>query len=280
MLDSKSIVDVTALSIKNAQEYFKNIKLTDVEKEISKVILREIEDRLEFMIDVGIEYLSLGQTYEYRIVKSAREGTTGYSGYGYIYAGIEAPLVEDRGKVVLLVESTYAAALSNELFRLEMDLAGDGWTVLRHNVWRTNTPPQIKALITADYYADPANVKSVFLFGRVPVPYSGSLCPDGHGDHCGAWAADVYYADMDGTWTDSSINSTNASRPENRNAPGDGKFDQTTPLSNFELQVGRVDMANLSSFPEGRAGVAPALPEQAPPVSSRLFQSPAPGDCG
>jgi hypothetical protein len=193
----------------------------------------------------------VGATYEYQIRKTAREGTTSYNGVGYILAGMEGPLVEFRGKVILLVESTYAASLSNELTRLQLDLAGDGWTVLRRDVWRTNTPPQIKAIITNDYYADPQNVKSVLLFGRVPVPYSGSLCPDGHGDHCGAWPADVYYGDVAGTWTDSALNTTNASRVENRNQPGDGKFDQTTFPAVLKLQVGRVDFYNLPAFAEG-----------------------------
>lgn len=191
-----------------------------------------------------------GQTYEYQVRKSAREGTTSYTGVGYLLAGIEAPLVESRGKVVLLVDSTHAASLSNELARLQLDLIGDGWAVLRHDVSRASTPPQIKAIITNDYYADPQNVKAVFLFGHVPVPYSGSLCPDGHGDHCGAWPADVYYADVAGNWTDSTLNATNASRTENRNQPGDGKFDQTTFPATVKLQVGRVDLWNLPAFPQ------------------------------
>ena len=35
------------------------MKLTEIEKEISKVVLKEIDSRLQFMMDVGIEYLSL-----------------------------------------------------------------------------------------------------------------------------------------------------------------------------------------------------------------------------
>ena len=46
--------------------------------------------------------VAAGGAYEYRISKSA----TGYSGEGYIYAGMELPVVESRGKVVLLVDNT------------------------------------------------------------------------------------------------------------------------------------------------------------------------------
>src|SRR5207247_2013233 len=148
--------------------------------------------------------VSLGTAYEYQIAKNA--GT--YNGYGYIQTGINVPLVDSRGKVVLVVDGTYAANLATELTRLQQDLAGDGWTVLRHDVGRNDSVVSVKILIKADYNADPANVKAVFLFGHVPVPYSGQLNPDGHADHVGAWPADVYYGEMDGTWTDTSVNFT------------------------------------------------------------------------
>jgi excinuclease ABC subunit A len=59
LLNGKSIVELTALSITDAKTFFDNIKLTDTEKEISSVVIKEIDDRLKFMMDVGIEYLSL-----------------------------------------------------------------------------------------------------------------------------------------------------------------------------------------------------------------------------
>ena len=58
-IDDKNIVDMTALSIEEAKVFFDEIKLSETEKEIAKVILREIESRLEFMVNVGIEYLTL-----------------------------------------------------------------------------------------------------------------------------------------------------------------------------------------------------------------------------
>lgn len=58
-IDGKNIVDTTSLSIEKAINYFDSIKLTDSEKEISKVVLKEIQARLSFMVNVGIEYLTL-----------------------------------------------------------------------------------------------------------------------------------------------------------------------------------------------------------------------------
>ena len=209
--------------------------------------------------------VAVGTTYEYRISKSAPT----YGGMGYIYSGIQVPLTESRGKVVLLVDNTFTSSLALELTRLQQDLAGDGWTVLRHDVARMTVDPantsssvwkarsnelaSVKALIKADYNADTANVKAVFIFGHIPVPYSGSLNPDGHPEHLGAWPADVYYGEMNSSWTDTSVNSTGASDPRNWNVPGDGKFDPSVLPSTVELQVGRVDLANLPSFSQSEA---------------------------
>ena len=74
----------------------------------------------------------IGRAYEYQVVKT----TSLYEGYGYVYAGIELPMVEDRGKLLLVVDETYAADLPNELAQLEQDLTGDGWSVVRLDVQR------------------------------------------------------------------------------------------------------------------------------------------------
>lgn len=59
LIGGKNIVDFTGLSIKDAFDFFSNLKMSEREKNISKVVMREIESRLLFMINVGIEYLSL-----------------------------------------------------------------------------------------------------------------------------------------------------------------------------------------------------------------------------
>jgi hypothetical protein len=199
-----------------------------------------------------------GGIYEYAIHKVT---SLGYNGYGYIAVGVNAPLVDRRGKVVLVVDAAQAAALATELTRLQQDLVGDGWTVVRHDVNRNDSAANVKNLIRSTYQADPANVKAVFLFGHVPVPYSGNIVPDGHyPDHQGAWPADAYYGDMDGGWTDNSVYNTAAYSSRNHNVPGDGKFDQSTMPSTIELQVGRVDLANMP----GRTvwGGPPTLPSE------------------
>ncbi|MCX6747588.1 MAG: excinuclease ABC subunit UvrA [Candidatus Nomurabacteria bacterium] len=56
-----NILDLASLSIADAHEFFKNLKLSDQEKEISVPVVREIEARLQFMLDVGLDYLQLSR---------------------------------------------------------------------------------------------------------------------------------------------------------------------------------------------------------------------------
>jgi len=57
----KNIVEITDMSIKHAAEFFADLKLSKQDKEISKVVMKEIESRLHFMLDVGIDYLTLNR---------------------------------------------------------------------------------------------------------------------------------------------------------------------------------------------------------------------------
>lgn len=54
-----NIVNITKLSIEEVADFFVDLKLTDQEKDISKVVIKEIEARIQFLLNVGLEYLSL-----------------------------------------------------------------------------------------------------------------------------------------------------------------------------------------------------------------------------
>lgn len=56
-----NIVDITALSIKDAKDYFLRLPLSKKEQEIASVVIREISSRLDFMLNVGLDYLSLNR---------------------------------------------------------------------------------------------------------------------------------------------------------------------------------------------------------------------------
>jgi len=185
-----------------------------------------------------------GVQYEYRVDRLARD----YIGRGYLCAGSELPEVENRGGVLLLVESGVAKALTNELERLRRDLIGDGWRVIRREVKRDDTVAITRTQIRNVWSQSSNELRTVFLLGHIPVPYSGSINPDGHKNHRGAWPADLVYADVDGEWTDTETHKT-YKRGNQENVPLDGKFDQNTIAPNsLELELGRVDLANMPAF--------------------------------
>jgi hypothetical protein len=190
-----------------------------------------------------------------------------------IFVALNLAQVTGRGRVVLLVDQTLASLLAPALSRWISDLVGDGWTVLRHDVPRHDDQAwlpgpansryqddcrRIKALVAADYQAQPAATRTVVIVGHVTIPYSGLGAEDGHREHAGAWPADCFYGDLDGQWTDTQVNVASPN-PALQNVPGDGKFDanvfnpQLLPsgpdgVGGVELAVGRIDFARLPAF--------------------------------
>lgn|ERR1043166_7085288 len=160
----------------------------------------------------------VGTTYEYQVIKI---GSDGYIGYGYIYTGINAVLTEHRGTVLLVVADTFSASLVAELARLQGDLIGDGWAVIRIDVSINDTPATVKGRIVDAYRADPENVQAVFLLGHVPVLRTGNLNYDSH--LARPLPSDSYYGDMDGDWSN----------------------DPSFLPSDVELMVGRVDFFDM-----------------------------------
>lgn len=185
-----------------------------------------------------------GSSYEYRVFSSGIS-----TSFGYIFAGIDIPEIFFRGRVLLVYDTVSTEGLENEINRWVEDVEGDGYEVVKIAVDQNERVSKVKEKIINAFNNDPQNIKSIFLLGRVPVPYSGVIAPDGHvPDHQGAWPADGYYAELNGTWSDILANNTGASNIRNQNIPGDGKFDQHSFPSDLELQIGRVDMHNLPSF--------------------------------
>jgi hypothetical protein len=188
-----------------------------------------------------------GKTREYWVQKNKK----GYTANGYIYCGVNLAAPEDRGITLLLIDSGYRQALGAEIERLIHDLGEESWEVHTYSIARTQSVSDIKSIIYSEWLADSARVKSVFLLGHIPVPYSGNINPDAHPEHQGAWPADVYYVCFDLEWTDVSVNNIGSARPENRNVPGDGKFDQDYIWpAKAKIALGRVDLHNMPAFGE------------------------------
>ena len=85
-IKDKNINELTNLSIKAMKEFLNNLKLTEKEKMIADMILKEIDSRLQFLIDVGLEYLTLsrnagslsgGEAQRIRLATQIGSGLTG-----------------------------------------------------------------------------------------------------------------------------------------------------------------------------------------------------------
>ena len=62
LVGQKDIAAVTAMPIRDALEFFDALKLSQRDEEIARRILKEIRERLRFLVDVGLDYLTLDRT--------------------------------------------------------------------------------------------------------------------------------------------------------------------------------------------------------------------------
>ncbi|MBM7704496.1 excinuclease ABC subunit UvrA [Metabacillus iocasae] len=62
LVDEKHIGDVTRLSVEEAHEFFTHLQLSEKEMKIANMILREITERLSFLVNVGLDYLTLNRS--------------------------------------------------------------------------------------------------------------------------------------------------------------------------------------------------------------------------
>lgn len=62
LIGRQTICDVTAFSIRDCLRFFEELSLTEKEQEIARRILKEIRERLSFLVNVGLDYLSLDRT--------------------------------------------------------------------------------------------------------------------------------------------------------------------------------------------------------------------------
>lgn len=202
---------------------------------------------------VGTGYLdtdvATGMGYEYRILAIRTAGNMPAKAYANIFSAIDLPMVEDRGRAILVVDNRVESPLEVELSQWEQDVQATGWRTERISVAPGTSIETLRTNIRTRAAAWPANTEgTVFLVGSLPIAYSGLIYPDGHADHRGAWPTDGYLANPDGVWTDAVINNVAAAREENRNIIGDGKFDQSTLPAPARLMVGRLDLSRLPSF--------------------------------
>lgn len=85
-VNNKNIMEICDMSIKNSLDFFMSLSLTEKQEKIAKEILKEIRERLTFMTNVGLDYLTLsretktlsgGESQRIRLATQIGSGLTG-----------------------------------------------------------------------------------------------------------------------------------------------------------------------------------------------------------
>jgi len=195
--------------------------------------------------------VAVGQMYEYKLLKLKSNLSNGYT---YILSGIEVPLVHNRGNILILVEKMLLDSIPAELKSYYNDIAADGWNIYVEVVNKTDSIQKVKRIVKA-VDARSGGLKSLLILGHVPVPYSGNFAPDGHSDHAGCWPTDAYYSIDFDNWADAITNTNGIARSENKNLPGDSKWDNNTFPAAIKYFTGRVDLSNMPKFSKNEAAL-------------------------
>ena len=121
-----NIYEATELSITNARAFFENLKLTPMQEQIGAQILKEIKARLDFLLNVGLEYLSLSRATgtlsggEAQRIRLATQIGSGLVGVAYI---LDEPSIglHQRDNDKLLATLTHLRDLGNTVLVVEHD---------------------------------------------------------------------------------------------------------------------------------------------------------------
>ena len=180
-LGGKNICEVTALAITDALEFFGTLSISAKEEEIARRILKEIRERLTFLVNVGLEYLSLDRTSgtlsggEGQRIRLATQ--IGSSLVGVLYILDEPSIglhqrdnarllltlkrMRDIGNTVLVVEHDEETILEAD-YVIDM---GPGAGVHGGEVVSQGTPAEI--------IADPASLTGRYLSGELSIAVPG-----------------------------------------------------------------------------------------------------------
>ncbi len=122
----KNIAEVTAFSIEKLQQFLKNLKLNDTQMMIGGQILKEIRARIQFLMDVGLDYLTLARATgtlsggEAQRIRLATQIGSGLVGVAYI---LDEPSIglHQRDNDKLLATLKHLRDLGNSLIVVEHD---------------------------------------------------------------------------------------------------------------------------------------------------------------
>ncbi len=180
LIDGRNLPAITRLTVGQASEYFASLKLEGWRAEVAARIVREVGERLRFLVDVGLDYLGLdrgagtlsgGEAQRIRLASQVGSGLTGVM---YI---LDEPSIglHQRDNARLLTTLKRLRDLGNTVIVVEHDEdairaadhvvdLGPGAGAHGGRVVAQGTPAQIEA--------DPASLTGAYLSGRerIPVP--------------------------------------------------------------------------------------------------------------
>ncbi len=167
---SKNIIDLCELSVAESLDYFSKLELTDTETKIAAQLLKEINARLNFLKNVGLDYLTLSRSAgtlsggEAQRIRLATQIGSGLTGVMYI---LDEPSIglHQRDNQRLIDTLTYLRDLKNTVIVVEHDEQtlrtadwvvdiGPGAGVHGGNVVASGTPQQVmqvKESVTGQY---------------------------------------------------------------------------------------------------------------------------------
>ncbi len=171
------IYQVTEMTVAESYRFFKEIDLAEKEREISRAILKEIVSRLKFLVDVGLDYISLerssatlssGESQRIRLATQIGSGLTGVlyvldePSIGLHQRDNERLLgtlqkLRDLGNTVIVVEHDYETILRADYV---IDL-GPGAGENGGNLTFMGTPEELKR--------DPASITGLYVSDRLRI---------------------------------------------------------------------------------------------------------------
>lgn len=207
LVGGKNINQVAALSVKDSLDFFRTLTLTESQAKIAEQILKEIKSRLTFLMNVGLEYLTLNRPSgtlsggESQRIRLATQIGSALSGVLYV---LDEPSIglhqrdnqklidtlkslRDLGNTVLVVEHD-EATIRNADYVVDL---GPGAGENGGNIIAQGTPEEIEK--------NPDSITGQFLSGKIQIPVPFMRRP-GNGKHLilrGAHKNNVNNVDFD-----------------------------------------------------------------------------------
>ncbi|MGC8553878.1 MAG: excinuclease ABC subunit UvrA [Candidatus Acidulodesulfobacterium sp.] len=173
-----NIAEISDLSVKNALGFFNNLELSNYENEIAAKILNEVKERLKFLVNVGLEYLTLsrqaqtlsgGESQRIRLASQIGSGLT-----GVLYVMDEPSIglhmrdnerllktifdLRDKGNSLIVVEHDETTMLKSDyIIDMGPGAGKNGGYIIAHG-----TPEEIMK--------NPDSLTGKYLTGRLKIP--------------------------------------------------------------------------------------------------------------